>query len=150
RFGSAPGWPARSCLPVHRRLPVPSRSAGMSFGSCLSPLKSGRRSCGAFTATWIVAPSFYVPLAPPVTWSRSTFLRTLPVDVLGNSANTTLRGALYEARLALQYAMMSASVTSAPFLRVTNAHGVSPHFSWAWPRPRLRAPAGGGTEPLPL
>ena len=51
------------------------------------------------------------------------------MDVLGNSPNTTLVGALKCAKLSRQNDIKSASDVFAPECSVTNAQGVSPHFS---------------------
>ena len=62
--------------------------------------------------------------------SRSLNFWTFPVEVFGSGPNTTVLGVLKRAMFSRQKAMMSPSVTSFdPDRRVTNAHGVSPHFS---------------------
>src|SRR3954471_23833576 len=59
---------------------------------------------------------------------RSSNFWILPVEVLGNSPNTTAFGTLKPARCFLQCATMSAAVTFAPAFSSTKAQGVSPHF----------------------
>src|SRR4029079_7841400 len=61
--------------------------------------------------------------------SRSTNFWILPVEVFGSSPNTTARGALNLAIWPRQNSTSSASVTLAPGLSSTNAHGVSPHLA---------------------
>ena len=54
----------------------------------------------------------------------------LPVEVFGSSVKTTFLGALKCAIESLQYLIISSSVKfKLSGLSVTNAHGVSPHFS---------------------
>src|SRR5258708_7943620 len=66
----------------------------------------------------------------PLARSRSTNFWILPVEVLGNGPNTTVRGTLKWARLSRHQPMISAAVTGTAFgFKVTKAHGVSPHFS---------------------
>src|SRR5471030_1220850 len=63
--------------------------------------------------------------ADPASLRNSNFC-ILPVDVFGNSQNTTARGTLKPARWALQCATSSAALTVAPAFNSTKAQGVSP------------------------
>ena len=59
---------------------------------------------------------------------RSTNFCSLPVDVFGNSPNSTRLGVLKPARYLRQWAMISSAVTCARSFSYTKAHGTSPHF----------------------
>src|SRR5213593_1498842 len=61
--------------------------------------------------------------------SRSVYFCTLPVDVVGNGPNWTVRGTAKCGRLSRQNVISSSAVAAVPSRSWTNAHGVSPHFS---------------------
>src|SRR6185312_207113 len=68
---------------------------------------------------------YSMALADPAR-SRSRNFWILPVDVFGNSPNTTLFGTLNRARWRRQCSINSAASTIEPGLSSTNAQGVSP------------------------
>ena len=61
--------------------------------------------------------------------SRRIFLRIFPVEVLGSSWKMMVLGTLKPARCSRQKRINSPSLIELPGLRVTKAHGVSPHCS---------------------
>ena len=62
------------------------------------------------------------------TWLRSSNFWIFPVDVFGNTPNTTAFGDLKPGSSLRQKAMISASVAFAPSFSSMNAQGTSPHF----------------------